>query len=157
MRSVTLNIQHVAGRKALLIAAGLGELQNAVNLEGATLVFCRNMLEYLAHYGQIADGGDPMVALLETAKSLVGVNYQAECAALITRWLSANAGTGRRSAGTPPPEDRITRSSWFVHEHDEVAPSVWKRASVRSPANCAACHVGAEQGRFDEHALRIPK
>ena len=84
-------------------------------------------------------------------------SLDAESAALITRWLSANAGTGRRSAGTPPPEDRITRSSWFVHEHDEVAPSVWKRASVRSPANCAACHVGAEQGRFDEHALRIQK
>ena len=89
MRSVNLNIQHVAGRKALLIAAGLGDLQNAVNLEGATLVFCRNMLEYLAHYGQMADGGDPVIALLETAKSLVGVNYQAECAALMQRWQAA--------------------------------------------------------------------
>ena len=89
MRSVTLNIQHVAGRKALLIAAGLDELQNAVNLEGATLVFCRNMLEYLAHYGQMSGGGDPVIALLETAKSLVGVNFQAECAALMQRWQAA--------------------------------------------------------------------
>ncbi len=96
MRSVNLNIQHVAGRKALLIAAGLDDLQNAVNLEGATLVFCRNMLEYLAHYGQMAGGGDPVIALLETAKSLVGVNYQAECAALIARWRAER--TPRRVA-----------------------------------------------------------
>ncbi|HET9207706.1 MAG TPA: diheme cytochrome c [Burkholderiaceae bacterium] len=70
-------------------------------------------------------------------------------------WLTAHAATGRRA--TPPPEDRITRSTWFVREHDEVAPSTWQRPSVKSAANCSACHAGAEKGSFDEHQVRIPR
>lgn len=74
----------------------------------------------------------------------------------IGAWLQTHAGTGRR-ASTAPPEDRITRSPWFVREHDEVAAATWKRASIKSPANCAACHGGAEQGDFDEDRVRIPR
>ncbi len=74
----------------------------------------------------------------------------------IADWLAAHAATGRR-AGAVPAGDRITRSGWFVREHREVAASVWKRASVRSAANCAACHAGAEQGGFDEDSVRIPR
>jgi hypothetical protein len=70
-------------------------------------------------------------------------------------WLQAHAASGRRA--TPPPDDRITRSTWFVREHDEVANSTWQRPSVKSAANCSACHAGAEQGNFDEHQIRIPR
>lgn len=72
----------------------------------------------------------------------------------ITAWL-AGARHSRESA--PPPEDRITRSRWFVREHDEVAASVWQRPAVGRPSNCAACHAGADKGVFDEHAIRIPR
>ena len=34
---------------------------------------------------------------------------------------------------------------------------IWKRASVKSAAQCSACHTQAEQGRFDEQHLRIPR
>lgn len=71
----------------------------------------------------------------------------------IADWLQANAG---RRADTPP-EDRLTRSAWFVREHDELSPAVWKRAAVKSPVNCAACHGAAAEGRFSEHDVRIPK
>jgi hypothetical protein len=27
---------------------------------------------------------------------------------------------------------------------------------VKSPAQCAACHTGAEQGDFDDDRLRLP-
>lgn len=74
----------------------------------------------------------------------------------LNRWLAANAGTGKR-ARQEPPEDRITRAAWFIREHDEIAASTWKRASIKSAANCAACHTRAEQGDFDEHAVRIPR
>ena len=74
----------------------------------------------------------------------------------IASWLEANAGTGKR-ASAPPPANRITRSAWFLHEHDEIAPQVWQRPSIRSPSNCAACHAGAEQGAFNEHDVRIPR
>lgn len=73
----------------------------------------------------------------------------------IARWPQAQAGTSRRVREVPP-EDRITRSSWFLREHRKVEAAVWKHSAVGSPANCAACHAGAERGRFDEHALRVP-
>jgi cytochrome c553 len=73
----------------------------------------------------------------------------------ISGWLLANAGTYKRVAEAPP-EDRITRSTWFVREHDEVAPSVWKLASVKSAANCAACHTQAAEGSYREREIRIP-
>ncbi len=73
----------------------------------------------------------------------------------VSTWLTDNAAPS--SGRARPPQDRITRSSWFVHEHDELPPSVWQRASVRSAANCVACHAGAEQGDFNEHRVRIPR
>jgi mono/diheme cytochrome c family protein len=78
--------------------------------------------------------------------------------AALSDWLIGHAGTYRRMGGQAPPEDRITRSDWFVREHDEVAAATWKRASVKSAANCAACHGGAQsKGDFNEHSVRIPK
>jgi len=74
----------------------------------------------------------------------------------ISGWLNANAGTGKRALERPP-EDRITRSAWFTRKHREVANATWSRPAIRSRANCAACHGGAAQGDFDEHAVRIPK
>lgn len=74
----------------------------------------------------------------------------------LTTWLMANGGSGRRAKETPA-ENRITRSAWFSREHDEVAPSTWKRSAIKSPANCAACHPQAEKGEFNEHDIRIPR
>ncbi len=74
----------------------------------------------------------------------------------ISTWLLANAATGARQAAASP-EFRITRSDWFIRKHDEVSASVWRRASIKSAANCTACHSGAARGDFDEDAVRIPK
>lgn len=73
----------------------------------------------------------------------------------IGTWLQAHAGTYKRVAEAPP-QDRITRSAWFVRKHDEIEPAVWKLPSVKSAANCAACHTGADKGRFDDDHLRMP-
>ncbi|MCU9956054.1 diheme cytochrome c [Burkholderia sp. BKH01] len=69
-------------------------------------------------------------------------------------WLTAHAATG--SAARRPPEDRITRSSWFIATHDEVPASLWHRPAVKRPSNCAACHTQADKGNFDERFIRIP-
>jgi mono/diheme cytochrome c family protein len=74
----------------------------------------------------------------------------------LTQWLTMHAGTGKR-AREAPPEDRITRSAWFIREHREMAPATWQRPMIKSPANCAACHTDAEKGDFDEHRVRIPR
>ncbi len=74
----------------------------------------------------------------------------------ISAWLLANAATsGRRAAASP--DFRISRSDWFIRKHSEVSAPVWKRASVKSAANCGACHSGAARGDFDEDSVRIPK
>lgn len=74
-------------------------------------------------------------------------------------WLQANAGSFKKVQrdNRSPPQDRITRASWFVGEHDEVAPATWRLPAVKSASNCAACHRRADQGLFDEHDIRIPR
>lgn len=74
----------------------------------------------------------------------------------ISGWLKTNAGISRRVSEVPP-QDRITKSAWFVRQHDEVSSSVWKRKAVGTSANCAACHTQATQGDFNEDNVRIPK
>jgi cytochrome c553 len=73
----------------------------------------------------------------------------------IDAWLQANAGTYKRVTEEPP-QDRITRSAWFARKHRQIDPAVWQLASVRSAAQCAACHADADSGRFDDDALRLP-
>ena len=75
----------------------------------------------------------------------------------ISTWLLANASTGRRTAEEPP-QDRITRAAWFVRKHREIDdPAVWKLASVKTPANCGACHTRADDGDFDDDNIRYPE
>lgn len=87
---------------------------------------------------------DPGVSLTEADKNE------------ITTFLVSNA-SNRWSATTAPL--RITESAWFKHKHDamEIAPAVWKRPAVRSPANCQACHVDAAKADFNKHHINIPK
>lgn len=83
----------------------------------------------------------------------------------ILKFLEANAADsgsskmGRRvmrmDKNTAPL--RITETSWFVRKHDEVPRATWSRKSIGSAANCTACHREAEQGNFEEDAIRIPK
>lgn len=85
----------------------------------------------------------------------VDASVDAKAAAEIGAFLERNAGRGRGT--TARPVLRITETAWFRHEHDEIGAAVWKNPKVKSPANCAACHVGAEQGNFSEHDVRVPR
>ncbi|HXH03916.1 MAG TPA: cytochrome C, partial [Candidatus Competibacteraceae bacterium] len=67
-----------------------------------------------------------------------------------------SADQGRAGAGGEPPL-RITETAWFRREHDEIALATFQRLAIGGPGNCAACHQGAERGRFDEHSVRIPR
>ncbi len=74
----------------------------------------------------------------------------------ISEFLVANASNRWRAPTTPL---RITETAWFQSKHDshEIRSDVWKRASIKSPANCAACHPGAAKGDFEEDRIRIPR
>ena len=65
--------------------------------------------------------------------------------------------SNRWTAATAPL--RISDSQWFKikHSSSEINPAIWKRESVKSPANCMACHGGADKGDFNENSIRIPK
>ena len=71
------------------------------------------------------------------------------------RWLQENAD--RHPATPAPPEDRITRTARFERKHRQIEPATWRLPSVRSAANCMACHTGADKGQYSEHALRMPE
>lgn len=85
-------------------------------------------------------------------------SLDAKSLAEISGWLDGHAGAYKRVSEMPP-EDRITKSAWFIRKHNEreVSPAVWKRASIGSASNCVACHTNAAQGSFSERDIKIPK
>lgn len=84
-------------------------------------------------------------------------SLDAETAAAITRYLVDHAGDapgqaskllrGLRAGDAPL---RITELPKWVREHDEVPRSDSTRKDVGSKANCAACHIDAEKGYFED-------
>lgn len=75
----------------------------------------------------------------------------------ILRFLESNAGKSSSSRDGKPAL-RISETRWFVREHsEELPPGIWKHPSIKTPANCAACHTGAAGGDFSERNLRLPK
>ena len=82
-------------------------------------------------------------------------SLDAETLAVVSRHLGVSARTADPVSTTPLP--RITRSRWFLDEHDEVAAATFESPAVRSAANCSACHAGADRGDFDDDSVRIPK
>ncbi|MFA5082224.1 MAG: diheme cytochrome c [Hydrogenophilaceae bacterium] len=80
-------------------------------------------------------------------------SLDAKTAEEISAWLKRNAG-GRASATGAEP--RITASAWFKREHREMPAKTWQDSRVKSAANCAACHKGADQGRYGEREIDVP-
>jgi hypothetical protein len=93
----------------------------------------RNLGGLARHFGQNAE--------LDPATRLILEGY-----------LVAAAGEPDRGGGDPA---RITETAWFRDEHEKAARAV-SRPSIRTLANCAACHPGAEAGDFDEHRAKVP-
>jgi len=52
---------------------------------------------------------------------------------------------------------RITQTPYWVKKHRDIEDAVWRSPKVRSQANCAACHLDAEAGAFEDAAMRMPK
>jgi nitrate/TMAO reductase-like tetraheme cytochrome c subunit len=78
----------------------------------------------------------------------------------ITDFLVAHAG-GRKTGDTRDekgqPLLRITQTARFEKKHREVSAATFKRASIKSPANCSACHPQAAAGDYSERSITIPK
>jgi len=86
---------------------------------------------------------------------------------LLLGQLEALAGDGprgvaaisSRNARVNPAETpiRITEMPFFAYMHDEVPASIWRRTKVGTKANCIACHPKADEGRYFEREIVIPK
>jgi nitrate/TMAO reductase-like tetraheme cytochrome c subunit len=80
--------------------------------------------------------------------------------AAIADFLVANAG-GRKTGDTRDargqPLLRISETARFARKHREITAATWQRASIKSPANCTACHAQAAAGDYNEHSIVIPK
>jgi nitrate/TMAO reductase-like tetraheme cytochrome c subunit len=72
----------------------------------------------------------------------------------ISAYLSANAGNERRFGVTSM---RISETRWFAREHEEVPAGIWKNPTVKSAANCGACHTRADVGDYRERNVRLPR
>ena len=51
---------------------------------------------------------------------------------------------------------RITETPYWVRKHREITDAQWKQPLIKSQANCAACHLDAEAGTFEDGAMRLP-
>jgi mono/diheme cytochrome c family protein len=51
---------------------------------------------------------------------------------------------------------RITDIPYIRREHHELNQTLFKRESIGSMANCAACHINAEKGIYDDDDVKIP-
>jgi hypothetical protein len=52
---------------------------------------------------------------------------------------------------------RITKTPYFIRKHDEIPKNkLQNNPKISSFSQCAACHVNAEKGSYDEDEIRIP-
>jgi cytochrome b len=52
---------------------------------------------------------------------------------------------------------RITETGYWLDKHQDIDIGVWKHPKVGSKANCGACHLDAEQGTYEDAAMRLPR
>lgn len=106
------------------------------------------MLELDRHFGEDASlAKADRDLLLEQLEQLAGDGPRA---------VQAIAYRNVRAASSAPLL-RVTEMPFFGYMHDEVPPSIWRRAKVGSRSNCIACHPRADEGRYFEREIVIPK
>ncbi len=110
--------------------------------------WARLMSELNRHFGEDA-------SLKAAERDLLTAQLQS--LALDTSY--ANPAIAARNGGAWASEAplRLSTSPFFHYMHDEVPDSIWARPQIASKANCVACHPHADQGRYSESEIRIPK
>lgn len=51
---------------------------------------------------------------------------------------------------------RVTETPYWVKKHRDISAADWANPNVKSKSNCAACHTDADEGTFEDGAMRIP-
>lgn len=71
--------------------------------------------------------------------------------------LSAFVARSSSRKHSSAPTLRISDTVWFRKEHSDIAPETWKSPTVKSAANCEACHSLASTGDYSERNVRVPR
>jgi len=107
------------------------------------------------------------VATMETQSEHFGddLALDEETTSLIQDFLAKNAAeqfateaawkVNRSIPGTETPLS-ITETGYWQHKHHELPEAIWKHPKVKGKSNCAACHLDAEAGTFEDAAMRLP-
>jgi hypothetical protein len=106
------------------------------------------LAELESHFGEDASLDDSQRATLE--KTLPALAADAPGGSELMRRIAS--GISAREA-----PQRISGSPFFKYMHDEVPSSFWKRPKIGGSANCGACHPRANEGRYYEREVSIPK
>ncbi|MCU7939617.1 MAG: cytochrome b/b6 domain-containing protein [gamma proteobacterium symbiont of Bathyaustriella thionipta] len=51
---------------------------------------------------------------------------------------------------------RITQTDYWLKKHQDISDAVWEHPKVSGKFNCAACHMDAEAGTFEDAAMSLP-
>lgn len=94
------------------------------------------------------------VTLTEVTSSAIGSYLVRNSAESSTAQISAKilASIGRSDIPL-----RVTDTDYFKQKHKGLHEEVYKRKTVRTATNCAACHVTAGRGDFEAIKVKIPK
>jgi len=106
------------------------------------------LLELEDHFGEDASLDDKQLA--EIDKAMMPLAADTPAATMLMRRIASGIAPGQAP-------QRISGSPYFKFMHDEVPASFWKRTKIGSPANCGACHTRANEGRYFEREVTIPK
>ena len=157
MNSPLISWRPLGAVLVLLLCAGATWAQPA-GLKGAPAIFTAECTSCHIGYAPALTGEASWRAIMAGLDKHFGVDASIDDRArqTITAWLLAHASKDSRYA-KPSADFRISTSAWFVRQHEEVGSKVWKRASIKSAANCGACHSGAARGDFDEDRVKIPQ
>lgn len=128
---------------------------------------------YIEECGSCHAAFPPALMTAESWKALLGglnkhfgedASLAPDKVAEIGRFLDANAARRDKYRAVDvqgKPLIRVTESAWFRREHrdghDGITAGVWRLPSVKTPANCPACHRSAEKGDYSEGGIRIPR
>jgi hypothetical protein len=106
------------------------------------------LLELENHFGEDASLGE--MELAEIEKAILPLAADTSAATMLMRRIASGIAPGQMP-------QRISGSPFFKFMHDEVPANFWKRPRIGSPANCVACHTHANEGRYHEREVSIPK
>jgi cytochrome b len=107
----------------------------------------RVMAEQATHFGtDLALDSPTRESVLAFMVNNAAENSSTEAAFKISRSIGADV--------TPL---RITETPYWISKHDDIRDATWRLAQVKSKTNCAACHLDAVRGTFEDAAMRIPR